>query len=253
MSTTYSIGEMNQLAGALEKAGFTSDDVTNLRKFGRLTDFRRVIRGELELVELRVPNINLEKVYDLLGMSREYEEATQKFDLTEDPTVWKLVMLKGVTCNKLVEAYKEAGVKMYLYQDDLDKEVQDNQRDPNRDGSYLVSFRRNAEADQDNQNQSANDRKEKNCQDITLAERLLLGLAYFLATKEHLDVKNWTLCAGSRDRYGDVPLVRWDPGRCRVRVFWCFPDFRFDNLRSRRGVLACGDTRKCVGAGDSVA
>ncbi|KKU12457.1 MAG: hypothetical protein UX18_C0023G0002 [Candidatus Azambacteria bacterium GW2011_GWC2_45_7b] len=33
MSTLYSIGHMNQLADALEKAGFSVEEVTKLRKY----------------------------------------------------------------------------------------------------------------------------------------------------------------------------------------------------------------------------
>lgn len=204
-------------------------------KLGGIEGAQRFLRGELELREIQVPNIALEKTYELLCMSREYQEAeaSQSFDLTKDSSVWKLLMLKGVTPNKLVQAYKKAGVQMYLYADDLDKEVKENQRDPNRDDSYLVSFRRNVEADEGNKNQSANDRKEKNCQDITLAERLLLGLAYFLATGNHLDVKNWTLCTGSRSLHGFVPYVCWGAGRRKVCISWCHPDHRYDSSRSR--------------------
>lgn len=217
-------------------------------KLGGIEGVQRFLRGELELREIQVPNIALEKAYELLCMSREYQEAeaSQSFDLTKDSSVWKLLMLKGVTPNKIVQAYREAGVRMYLYSDDLDKEVQENQRDPNRDGSYLVSFRRNVEADEDNKNQSANDRKEKNCQDITLAERLLLGLAYFLATGNHLDVKNWTLCAGSRNLDGDVPYVFWFPDALRVCICWCRPVYRGGSLRSRSVVSLPAKTRESV-------
>ena len=180
-----------------------------------------------------VPNINLAEAYKLLGMSQEYQEASQKFNLTEDPNLWKVLILKEVTCNKLVEAYKKAGVKMYLYTNDLDKEVQDNQRNPNRDGDYLVSFKRNVESDEENANQSAGDRKANNCQDNTLAERLLLGLAYFLATGGHLDAKNWTLCSGSRFQVGFVPSVFWNLDSAKVEVSWYRADSRYDLLRSR--------------------
>lgn len=48
MSTLYSIGQMNQLADALETAGFTVDDVTKLRSSPHLRALRAVGRGQVE-------------------------------------------------------------------------------------------------------------------------------------------------------------------------------------------------------------
>ena len=50
MSTLYSIGQMNQLGDALENAGFTTDDVTNLRSFPYLSKIKEVILGCSEIV-----------------------------------------------------------------------------------------------------------------------------------------------------------------------------------------------------------
>lgn len=47
-----------------------------------------------------------------------------------------------------------------------------------------------------------------------------MELDYFKETGEHLDVKNITLCSGSRDSDGDVPDVDWDPDDGKVRVHW---------------------------------
>ena len=51
MSTAYSIGQMNQLADALEAAGYTPDDVTKLRsKPETLKQFKSVLIGMAEVV-----------------------------------------------------------------------------------------------------------------------------------------------------------------------------------------------------------
>ena len=50
MSTLYSIGNMNQLADALENAGFTPDDVTKLRSYGDLARMKDVLRGHASIV-----------------------------------------------------------------------------------------------------------------------------------------------------------------------------------------------------------
>ena len=50
MSTTFSIGQMNQMADALELAGFTTEELTNLRNFPQLKDLRRVVNGQAKIV-----------------------------------------------------------------------------------------------------------------------------------------------------------------------------------------------------------
>ena len=53
MSTTYSVGQMNQLGDALELAGFTTDEVTKLRNFSQLKDLRCVINGHAKIVTVK--------------------------------------------------------------------------------------------------------------------------------------------------------------------------------------------------------
>jgi hypothetical protein len=49
MSTTYSIGAMNQLGDALENAGFSTEDVTKLKQFSNLKGLRDVLNGKAEI------------------------------------------------------------------------------------------------------------------------------------------------------------------------------------------------------------
>lgn len=53
MSTMFSIGQMNQLGDALELAGFTPDEVTRLRNFPQLKDFKRVVNGYAQIVTIK--------------------------------------------------------------------------------------------------------------------------------------------------------------------------------------------------------
>jgi hypothetical protein len=131
--------------------------------------------------------------------------------------------------------WEKLGVQFYLYTSDLDASVTVNDREP-ANGSYLIRFAKNVEADEELKNQSANMLAEAGTKGITLLERLLLGMAYFVATGEHLDVKNITLCSGSRDSDGDVPSVRWDVDGRRVYVRWHHPGRGFGNLRARAAV-----------------
>lgn len=173
------------------------------------------------------------KVYEYLGMSAEYADFAKSNPVLDNPSLWTVPVLKGVTRNKVVVALRKLGVNMYLYAEDLDTEIPINDRDPSRDGSYAVSFRKNVEADEEFKNLSANDLKNRDHKGITLLERLLLELGYFLATGKHLDEKNWTLCTGSRNRDGNVPSVNWDPGYRGVDVDWYSPDRFSGSLRSR--------------------
>lgn len=143
--------------------------------------------------------------------------------------------MKGVTPNKVVKVLRDVDFRVWLYTDDLDKAVPTNDRDP-KNGSYSTSFKKNIEADPENANQSADDRKAANAKDITLLERLLLELGYFLATGQHLDIQNTTLCAGSRDSDGGVPGVLWGADSRRVCVGWFPAGYRFPRLRSRVAV-----------------
>lgn len=49
MSTTYSIGAMNQLGDALENAGFSAEDVTKLKQFSNLKGLKDVLNGKAEI------------------------------------------------------------------------------------------------------------------------------------------------------------------------------------------------------------
>ena len=173
-------------------------------------------------------------VYGAFGMSAEYEEFakanTSKF---ARPGLWTVPILKGITPNKVITAFRKLDVSVYLYTNDLDADVTKNDRDPNRDGSYVVIFKKTVEADPDQKDKSADMLKAEGVQGITLLERLLLELGYFLATRKHLDNENWTLCSGSRYSDGGVLSVCRDRDGRRLCVGWYNPGSHAANLRSR--------------------
>ena len=49
MSTLYSVGQMNQLADALELAGFTPQDLSELRNYPHWADIKAVLCGQAEI------------------------------------------------------------------------------------------------------------------------------------------------------------------------------------------------------------
>lgn len=174
-----------------------------------------------------LPDLDWVKTYEWLGTA---------FDPNilpiASPAYWHIPVLSGLTPNKVVKIFRRLGVDMSLYVDDLDTSVPINDRDP-KNGSYLISCKAIIEADEENKNLSANMLTNRGFRGLTLLERLLLELAYYLATTKHLDITNVTLCSGSRLSDGDVPGVSWSTNSCEVYVSWYDPDCRSDNLRAR--------------------
>ena len=107
----------------------------------------------------------------------------------------------------------------------------DSQKDP-----YIVRFHANWEADKVLKNLSANAIAEKQINTSALKERLLLEDFLYWKHKKHLDVKNITLCSGSRYSDGDVPGVDWDDDSGKLGVYRYSPGDAIDYLRSREVV-----------------
>lgn len=208
--------------------------------------FRQIDDGSLTLYQMQAvvehrdpfgssPDINWRKVYETLGMEAEYADFAEAHSAAVNPSFWTVPVLKGVTCDEVVAALRKSGVAVSLYCEDLGKGVIHNDRSPDS-GSYMVAFCRNVEADEENKNESANDLASTGHKGITLLERLLLELGYFLITGRHLDEQNTTLCTGSRYSEGGVPSVCWSLDDRRVCVNWYNSGNAFSDLRSRSAV-----------------
>jgi hypothetical protein len=120
---------------------------------------------------------------------------------------WLIILAKGMTPEWLFLKCQEK-FGMWKWTDRNLDEIITSDRTA-KDGHYAIWVRANVEADPEFKNLSANKLKEINHQGITLEERLVLELFYFWRTKKHLDIQNWTLCAGSRCSDGGVPDVDW--------------------------------------------
>ncbi len=229
--------------------------------------FRRVREGTLEpdlvlsglqnLIEGRFPQLAsgsssvilspgvCEKVYALLDSSTKVLET-----LWVPPIAgfWEVYVPPGVTPDRVIAAMRRAGMTVCTWTGGgVDEYIAHNDRSPNN-GAYRARFRANVEADPEFAKKSTNDLVKFGYQGITLTERLLLGLAYFLATENnddlnqrHLDVENATLCAGSRLSGGAVPRVHWDSTFRRVYVDWYYVDSASPRLRSRLAVEYTGN------------
>lgn len=147
---------------------------------------------------------------------------------------WFIAMPKGMTPNSAFEIC-EKRFSSSRYTDDLDQAVTHNDRDA-RNGAYIIRVRDRIEADKEFANWSVNKLQKRKINCNTLAERLVLEIAYFLTSGKHLDNENWTLCAGSRNSVGRVPCVYWSTDERKLRVYWCSPDNADGDLRARQAV-----------------
>lgn len=234
-----SVGQMKDLSSALVQA-IPTDLSSKIAQdwIGRKGELADRIGMVLNGCEVIPADINWPLTYEKLGMTAEYEQAASGLVLPKaNSGLWIVPMVSGVTSNRVVAGYRKLEVNVYTYRDDLDTDVTKNDRDPNKDGAYLVGFRRTLEADEENANKSANDLAQINHKGIVLCERLVLGFGYYVTTGQHLDVKSTTLCSGSRSQDGLVPCVRWLPDHRRVHVLWYCPDLTDALLRSRSVVF----------------
>ncbi len=102
----------------------------------------------------------------------------------------------------------------------------------NRGRDYVVWFRDRVEADEELMDKSANDLTKLKFPGITLTERELQEYDHFNRTGGHLDIKNITLCSGSRYSDGTMPSVRRSDDR--MNVSWDYPGDSSGPLRSRQ-------------------
>jgi len=185
-----------------------------------------------------VVDINWQKTYKALGMEKDYLKVQEELALRPYQGFWNMIVLQGLNPLKLVTALKNSKVNVQL---DVEKSTASqniikNDRDP-KNGTYHISLRRRIEADKENSGLSANTLKEREVHGVTILERLLLELGYFLTTGHHLDCRNKTLCTGSHDIDGNVFEMRWLCGEScvfeRLEVRKHAPDHSLKSLRAR--------------------
>jgi hypothetical protein len=130
-----------------------------------------------------------------------------------------IIVAKGISPNRAYKACEKL-FTCYRYTDDLNGATEGrNEREANQ--NYAIWVRDRQEADTENKSISADRLKERGGTHITLVERMLYEMKYFLETGEHMDTnETYTMCAGSRRSVGDVPYVCWDRGFDKMSVDW---------------------------------
>ncbi|MGD0576892.1 MAG: hypothetical protein ABSA74_02345 [Candidatus Staskawiczbacteria bacterium] len=184
-----------------------------------------------------LPDINWTAVYKSLQMTAAYEQADKSFPNWQDPNLWVIPAVAGVTFDKVIAAMRESGIKVCASSDenpfpDLKVEIVHNDRDP-ANGSYQIGFCRSIEPDRENRDLSADVLESQKHKGITRLEQVLLSHGYFLTTGKHLNVKCITLCPASRYSDGSVPTVEFNPGSGYAIFGLCSPGHHYDPLRSR--------------------
>jgi len=144
-----------------------------------------------------------------------------------------IIMAEGMTPQRLYDKCGEFFACWKWTGDSLDNVVAYSER-TSKNGAYAVWVRDRVEADEEFKKLSADEIKAKNINTETLEERFIHELKYFRETRAHLDLRNITLCAGSRDSDGAVPGVYWYDDE--LRVHWYNPDNSYDDLRPRQVV-----------------
>jgi hypothetical protein len=183
-------------------------------------------KSQNELLDL-TPEI-WTQVYELLGIKANFSG----LDLSIRENLWTVPVLKGITADKIVYGLLKARVDINTSIESLDGAAITLGQDPTK-LPCVVRFWKTLEADREQRTKSAYDLDACGEKGITLPQRLLLELAYFLMTAKHLDQKTSTLCSGSRLTNGFVPVVSWSQYLGALSIGCCHPDYREKYLSPR--------------------
>ncbi len=167
----------------------------------------------------------------IFGFVGDVESLNPKLPAEVQGFNWLVVVGRGMTLNVVLKELRRK-MKVYTYTEDLEDGVPTNERTSEK-GDYAVLIRDRIEADEELRNTSANQIEKKGIKTMTLLERLLLELFVFHFTGEHLDMKCYTICAGSRYSDGGVPSVVWYADDDELNIYWCNADDRNDNNAAR--------------------
>ena len=135
---------------------------------------------------------------------------------------WRLIFIPmGLSMNATL-AIMRSKFQVWVYAEDLDASVTVNTRTSTM--SYAVWVRDGVEPDGEFLGKSTRDSDMAGSIGMTLLERMVFEVKYFVETGQHLDNTGMTFCTGSRYTDGHVPYVYWLPNTSRVYVNACTVD-----------------------------
>ena len=233
-------GKVYKWLKVLDEAGFTLEELERL-EVGQARAMRAVLHPAPATAENEAPIPPMPK-----GMSDEDQLARwqwiyrHKFGIELDTATIKLPKRQKKMARHLVNAAPLAKIvevceslfRVWFW--DKQRVLGTTSVRTCKDGSYAVLVRDVQEADEENRDRRADSFDQENC--ITLEERLLYEIVYFLETGQHLDKNCITLCGGSRCSDGSVPRVHWFASFRTVDVHWCLVRARDPTLAVRSAV-----------------
>ncbi|MFZ2205264.1 MAG: hypothetical protein WAV23_01595 [Minisyncoccia bacterium] len=130
---------------------------------------------------------------------------------------WMLIFIpKGLNLNLAFKVYSKLFNSTNCY-NNLNEHITKNVRDTNCD--YAVWVQDEVEPDREFLGKSAKQSDPDMKLGVTLLERIILGVRYLTETGNHLDIRGMTICSGSRDSEGFIPIIYWcKKGKVEERV-----------------------------------
>ena len=123
-----------------------------------------------------------------------------------------VIMAEGITIQQLYDKCNELFPCIKWTNKILDQIIASERTSKN--GSYAILIRDEIEADDNLKNICAEGLEKENILGITIEEMLIYHLKYFEETGEHLDIKDITLCTGSRcSNNDDIIGISWWSGK----------------------------------------
>lgn len=198
---------------------------------------------------------------ELGGTDQQYDEAIADLDTSEKAGSWAVLVLnlvrkegdkevRLVTPNRVRDVLNRIGAEAnppftaVSWYSDMDVEFADdpannikrNDRNPYRDGSYVIDVEAALEPPAD-ACKSANWRKDRGLVDTTHLEDWLLELAVYTTVKKHINTKRWGKSGASRGSHGSVPCLRFHADRRKVYGSLCSADDSIPVFCARPAVL----------------
>jgi hypothetical protein len=208
------------IAGVLAKLSF--EQVQHLLT-NKNTILRRKLQEVFEIVIDQFVEVRTgwEGFYlDHFGIIADFSSVVIPPKPAEGP--WRLVFVaQGLTLNGVLAVMRKL-FKVWTYTEYLDINVTVNARTSTE--SYAVWVRDGVEPDEKYLGQSTRQADMGGKIGVTLLERMILEISYFLETGKHLDIKGITFCTGSRDSNGGEPNMYLNPFTGGVVVNACDVD-----------------------------
>lgn len=179
-------------------------------------------------------------IYAKLGVKRDFDNINIPDFF--DPNFHFAVIISDVPFSNITNFFKKEKFEVW----EAFEHPEDDIRHPNKDGDYLLILKKLKEAHHDRKLRGlpVNSLYVQNHKGITIRERLMLEIFYYLETGKNLDEIGSTLCYGSC--YLSTPSVCTRDGFFLKKAVMCMghkANETYDNMASRK-VLFCSMSKE---------